>query len=168
MFVAALLVITKTWKSSSVHSVNEWINKHPDKRTLFHTKETELASVKQSLYVIPCKYWYLYTLIHDHQVLSESRENENISKPKSEPEQGHSHWRTKLAWTDGFRPWSVWLRREGEIINITGKHEDECVVLFMSTAISLQKQTNMTSWEMIRRREEWGRDGGQTESNVES
>lgn len=140
MFVAALLVITKTWKSSSVHSVNEWINKHPDKGTLSHTKETELASVKQSLCVIPCKYGYLYKLIHDHLVLSLPRETKNISKPKSDPKQSHSHWRIKLTWTDGFRPWRVWLGREGEIISITGKHEDECVLPCMSTATSLQKQ----------------------------
>lgn len=84
MFVAALLIITKTWKSSSVLSVNEWINKHPDKGTLFYTKKIELATVERRLLrILAHKYCYLHTVIYDPWVLSESRGNQEHLKTKA-------------------------------------------------------------------------------------
>lgn len=89
MFVAALLIITKTWKSPSVPLVDEWINNHSDKGILFHSKKIELASVERRLHILSCKYCYLHMLIHDYWVLSDSWGNQEHLKTKPDPEQGH-------------------------------------------------------------------------------
>lgn len=41
MFIAALVIIAKTWKQPRYHSVSEWTNKqvHPDNGILFRDKK---------------------------------------------------------------------------------------------------------------------------------